>query len=119
MRGSGYNRPIGTLPGMRLRARFPRVTLSLVLVASVVLVGAPAGSVTKGEVDRACSASAQALRDLEAAQSALNTATAELNETYSRTEAVTASWDGTIGIWPLQAAGQSPRFLKAPSGVNA
>ena len=90
MSGSGYKRPVGTLLPMRPRARFPRITLSLVVVATVVLAGTPAFSVTKAQVDRACAASSQALRDLEAAQIALNEATAELNDTYSRTEAVTA-----------------------------
>lgn len=76
---------------MRPRARFPRTILSLVVVATVVLAGTPAFSVTKAQVDRACAASSQALRDFEAAQIALNQATAELNDTYSRTEAVTAN----------------------------
>ncbi len=75
---------------MRQRARFPRITVSLVVMATVVLAGTPAFSVTKAQVDRACAASSQALRDLEAAQIALNDATTELNDTYSRTEAVTA-----------------------------
>ena len=33
------------------------------------------------------------------------------------TKAATASWDATIGLWPLE--GGAPQSLKAPSGVNA
>ncbi len=85
----GYSRSTGTLPRMRPRSRILRATVAFVVLA-IVLAGTPAWSVSKQDVDRACAASAQALRDLENAQAALEQATAELNETYSRTEQVTA-----------------------------
>lgn len=84
-----YTRALGTLPGMRNRSVPLRVALVLVVVA--LAIGAPpAWSVSKQDVERACAASSQALRDLEAAQVRLDTATAELNDVYSRVEDVTA-----------------------------
>lgn len=84
-----YGKSIGTLPWMRFGSPALRMLAVLVLVATV-LVAEPAQSVSKQDVERACAASSQALRDLEAAEARLDTATAELNDVWSRTESVTA-----------------------------
>jgi murein DD-endopeptidase MepM/ murein hydrolase activator NlpD len=86
---SGYSMSTGTLPRMRPRSRIARATVAFVVLA-IFLAGTPAWSVSKNDVDRACAASSQALRDLENAQAALETATAQLNEVYSKVEQVTA-----------------------------
>lgn len=66
-----------------------RVLLALVIIITALGVD-PAWSVTKRDVDRACAASSQALKELESAQAELDQATADLNAVYSRLEDVTA-----------------------------
>jgi peptidoglycan LD-endopeptidase LytH len=73
-----------------MRSPSTRVALVFALLATLLAGSTPAWSVTKGDVDRACAASIQALRDLEAAQADLERATIELNDVYSRVEDVTA-----------------------------
>lgn len=67
-----------------------RSAVVLAVIAALVLP-TPAWSVTQQDVERACAASSQALRDLEAAETVLGEATVELNNTYGRVAAVTTN----------------------------
>ena len=65
-----------------LRSVAARTLLALILLASLLLSAAPAASITKSEVDEACSDSQEAKQVLDEAQAQLDAATAAHQEAY-------------------------------------